>query len=189
LVADSELLTASEVGERLRLPLSTVYYLAKEGKLRGFRIGRAWRFPVTEIHRLREVQAPRVLIVDDHPPTRELVALSLEPRGCRVEQCSTARQAHIMAQRTRYDVLFVGMKLPDCEGIDLIRELEGAYKLEQMVLISTLLELPESAALDGMGEVALLPKPLSSHGLASCVERITGQHLPDERHGEYGRQP
>lgn len=52
--ADAELLTASEVGQRLRLPLSTVYYLAKQGKLPCFRVGRSWRFLKDEIERITE---------------------------------------------------------------------------------------------------------------------------------------
>lgn len=52
---NGNLLTASEVRDRLRLPLSTVYYLANEGKLRGFRVGRSWRFPVSEIARIMTI--------------------------------------------------------------------------------------------------------------------------------------
>ncbi|HMP72886.1 MAG TPA: helix-turn-helix domain-containing protein [Kiritimatiellia bacterium] len=37
-------LTASEVGSRLRMPRSTVYYLAKKGTLPAIQIGRGWRF-------------------------------------------------------------------------------------------------------------------------------------------------
>ena len=41
---DSELLTAEEISKYLRLPLSTVYKLAQEKKLPGFKVGRHWRF-------------------------------------------------------------------------------------------------------------------------------------------------
>ena len=39
-----EVMTASEVAELLHLPVSTVYYLARRGKLPATRLGRAWRF-------------------------------------------------------------------------------------------------------------------------------------------------
>lgn len=60
--ATDELLTAAEVGGRLRLPLSTVYYLAKAGKLRGFRVGRSWRFATSEIDRIQNTRGPLVLV-------------------------------------------------------------------------------------------------------------------------------
>ena len=41
---DSEFLTADEVAEYLRLPLSTVYKLVQDKKLPGFKVGKHWRF-------------------------------------------------------------------------------------------------------------------------------------------------
>ena len=40
----SEFLTAEEVAEYLRLPLSTVYKLVQEKRLPGFKVGKHWRF-------------------------------------------------------------------------------------------------------------------------------------------------
>jgi excisionase family DNA binding protein len=39
-----EVLTAREVAELLRMPISTVYELARNGVLPASRLGRAWRF-------------------------------------------------------------------------------------------------------------------------------------------------
>ncbi len=41
---DSEFLTAEEVAEFLRLPLSTVYKLVQGKKLPVFKVGKHWRF-------------------------------------------------------------------------------------------------------------------------------------------------
>lgn len=41
---DSEFLTAEEVSEYLRLPLSTVYKLVQDKRLPGFKVGKHWRF-------------------------------------------------------------------------------------------------------------------------------------------------
>jgi excisionase family DNA binding protein len=41
---DTEFLTVEEVAEYLRLPLSTVYKLAQDKKLPGFKVGKHWRF-------------------------------------------------------------------------------------------------------------------------------------------------
>ena len=47
-----EVMTASEVGELLHLPVSTVYYLARRGELPACRLGRAWRFVRPRIEEL-----------------------------------------------------------------------------------------------------------------------------------------
>jgi excisionase family DNA binding protein len=39
-----QVMTASEVAELLHLPVSTVYHLARQGKLPARRLGRTWRF-------------------------------------------------------------------------------------------------------------------------------------------------
>jgi len=41
---DTEFLTVEEIAEYLRLPLSTVYKLAQDKKLPGFKVGKHWRF-------------------------------------------------------------------------------------------------------------------------------------------------
>jgi excisionase family DNA binding protein len=41
---NSEFLTAEEVAEYLRLPLSTVYKLVQDKRLPGFKVGKHWRF-------------------------------------------------------------------------------------------------------------------------------------------------
>jgi len=51
---EPEFLIAEEVSTRLRLPLSTVYYLAKTGALPAIQLGRAWRFPARGIAELAE---------------------------------------------------------------------------------------------------------------------------------------
>ena len=40
----AEFLTAEEVAEYLRLPLSTVYKLVQDKRLPGFKVGKHWRF-------------------------------------------------------------------------------------------------------------------------------------------------
>ena len=44
-----KVMTIKEVSEFLRIPLSTIYVLAQEGKIRGIKCGRRWRFLEEEI--------------------------------------------------------------------------------------------------------------------------------------------
>jgi excisionase family DNA binding protein len=53
---DSEFLTAEEVAEYLRLPLSTVYKLAQDKRLPGFKVGKHWRFRRDTIQKWIEAQ-------------------------------------------------------------------------------------------------------------------------------------
>jgi len=44
---DSEFMTAEEVSKYLRIPQSTVYKLAQDKVLPGFKVGKHWRFRET----------------------------------------------------------------------------------------------------------------------------------------------
>ena len=46
----SEFLTAEEIADFLRLPLSTVYKLVQDKRLPGFKVGKHWRFRKDAIH-------------------------------------------------------------------------------------------------------------------------------------------
>lgn len=48
----TEVMTANEVAELLRIPLSTVYELARRGELPASRFGRTWRFLRSRIEEL-----------------------------------------------------------------------------------------------------------------------------------------
>lgn len=45
----ANILTARELGQYLKLSASTIYKLASEGDLPGFKIGDSWRFDMEEI--------------------------------------------------------------------------------------------------------------------------------------------
>ena len=49
-----QVMTATEVAELLALPVSTVYYLARQGRLPASRLGRAYRFLRPALERLLE---------------------------------------------------------------------------------------------------------------------------------------
>jgi len=46
-----DVLTLNEVAEYLRIPRSTAYKLAQEGKIPGQKVGRHWRFRRTVVER------------------------------------------------------------------------------------------------------------------------------------------
>lgn len=45
----TKVITIKEVSELLKIPVSTLYVLAKQGKLKGAKFGRQWRFVEQDI--------------------------------------------------------------------------------------------------------------------------------------------
>ena len=62
-----------------------------------------------------------VLVVDDEPDAREIMATALEASGARVEVAGSARDAFEILERTPIDVLLSDIAMPDEDGFALIR--------------------------------------------------------------------
>lgn len=177
------ILTAEEVSLRLRLPLSTVYYLAKTGALPGFQLGRSWRFRADELDRLacsRPVERPQILVVDDDAVTRELVKELLASRNFTVAEAGTVEQALAAVRERQFDLFLVDFKLPDGNGMEFIHQIRGDYSLTQVVVITAFSDLAEAEKLFDFGAMTLLRKPFSAGQFVECVDRILGQFLPQQ---------
>ena len=42
--ANQKIMTPKEISKYFKIPLSTIYYLTKKGKIKAVRIGKHWRF-------------------------------------------------------------------------------------------------------------------------------------------------
>ena len=68
---------------------------------------------------------PRVLVVDDEPDIRELLELTLVKMGLGVTSVGTLAEAKEHLKGERYDLCLTDMRLPDGEGLELVRHIAG----------------------------------------------------------------
>jgi CheY-like chemotaxis protein/anti-sigma regulatory factor (Ser/Thr protein kinase) len=85
------------------------------------------RHPTVASDPLDAIELPRldgvtVLIVDDEPDGRALIARILEGRGARPTCASTAAEALEYLHRERFDVLLSDIGMPDMDGYELMRK-------------------------------------------------------------------
>jgi len=66
-MTDDDILTIKEVASYLKLTERTLYRLAQEGLVPGFKVGSSWRFKRADIERWIEGQKERVLKAETHP--------------------------------------------------------------------------------------------------------------------------
>jgi len=78
----------------------------------------------------------RILVVDDHPETRQLVARHLERASHAVTAAGSCSQALSAISEARFDVLVLDVMLPDGSGIDLCARLR-AERVEAPILLLT----------------------------------------------------
>lgn len=70
-----------------------------------------------------ELSGRRVLVVDDDPDTREMLAVILESSGAIVTTAESAAEAFACCQASRPDVLISDIGLPGEDGFSLLRRL------------------------------------------------------------------
>jgi CheY-like chemotaxis protein len=65
----------------------------------------------------------RVLVVEDEPPIRDMIAFGLRRAGCEVDVAENSRAALGSVADRRPDLVLVDWMLPDMSGLELVRQL------------------------------------------------------------------
>jgi len=122
----------------------------------------------------------RVLVVDDDPYLR--VTLSLEMPDVELLEAASAQEAVEVAVNEKPDAILVDVRLPDGDGLDLIREMRRIDILDRVPVLVITAGHNEANRADVLrsGADEYLPKPLDPAELVARVERLLAQH-PDER--------
>ena len=120
----------------------------------------------------------RILVVEDDPDIRELVALRLRGHGHRTVAVASAPEAlEGLDDRGPPDVAVLDVMLPGMNGLDLLREIrarDGCTELPAVFLSARVQEHEVQAGRD-LGAV-YLTKPFVASALLSAIERV----LPEE---------
>jgi DNA-binding NtrC family response regulator len=117
---------------------------------------------------------PRILVVDDDPQVRESLGEVFASRGCEVSLGADGRQALDALREEAFDVVFVDYRMPDIDGMEVLREATALYPEVAVVLITG--EGSEGVARDAfkLGAFDYVVKPIRR---VDDLEIILGQAL------------
>jgi len=125
---------------------------------------------------MRRTNAPRVLYIEDHEDTRELVTLVLEQRSYEVVTGSTIKTGVALAGAEHFDLYLLDSWLPDGSGLDLCRQIREFDKVTPIVFYSAAAyEIDRSEAIES-GAQAYLVKPSQPSELCSLVTSLIESH-------------
>lgn len=126
----------------------------------------------------------RVLVVDDHPLTRDSLRalLSREPNLSVCGEAGTLADARLMAARLLPDMILLDLYLPDGNGLDLLEEVRTWSNPPKVLVLSACDgSSPEAVEAFRLGAVGFVGKPTPGHGVLAAVLGVLGgqTQLPD----------
>ena len=119
-----------------------------------------------------QLSKPRILYIEDHADTRELVTLILQQKDFEVTTGSTVADGVSLAEGGQFDLYLLDSWLPDGSGLDLCRSIRVFDQTTPILFYS-------AAAYEGDRELALesgaqayLVKPTQTTELCSVVSSL-----------------
>jgi PAS domain S-box-containing protein len=119
----------------------------------------------------------RILAVDDHADTLNILRRLLEANGYRVATAGTVAGALDYLAANEVDVLVSDIGLPDASGLDLIRQVMGVRQIPAVAISGFGSAVDIQNSLDA-GFGAHLTKPLDLNLLHATIQQLTHDRAP-----------
>jgi DNA-binding response OmpR family regulator len=116
---------------------------------------------------------PKILVVDDEPPLRELVIVTLgDAYAC--DEAADGDAALALLRKQEYDMVVLDVMMPGRSGIDVLREMRSDEALRDVpvVVMSAWQSSEDIDAALAAGANGFLPKPFRVEELGSTVRTV-----------------
>ena len=113
-----------------------------------------------------------VLIVDDEPSIRKMLAMWLDAGGHRVQSASCPKDAVALAAKVSFDMAFVDLRLGSHSGLELIPELLKISPWLKIVVITAYAAIDTAVEAVKRGAMDYLPKPFSMEQVDLLLRRV-----------------
>jgi signal transduction histidine kinase/DNA-binding response OmpR family regulator len=162
--------------QRLMLALGASDYLAKPYDRSAL---------VEKVHHLLpQLNGKRVLVVDDDPEARILLAKILGEEGARVELASDGNQAMLSVTQAPPDLVLLDLMMPGMSGFEIVarmRALPVTATIPVIIVSAKELSAEDILTLDGHIQRFIAKGTIDPEGLTAAVRQVLGQV---KTHGE-----
>ncbi len=120
------------------------------------------------------MQTPSVLVVEDEPAQREILAYNLEAEGFRVQQADNGEEALLIVAEETPDLIVLDWMLPNVSGIEVCRRLKSRAETKAVPIIMLSARSEETDLVRGLetGADDYMVKPYS---VAELMARVRTQ--------------
>jgi two-component system, NtrC family, response regulator PilR len=123
----------------------------------------------------------RLLVVDDEASIRDMLAFFFHKRGFEVLTASSFAEGVAAAGRLTPDIVLSDIKMPDGNGLDLLRKVKSDSPKIPVIMITAHTSTQDAIEAMKAGAVDYIAKPFNMEELAMIVDRALGEkNLLDE---------
>lgn len=122
----------------------------------------------------------RVLVVDDEPRVREVVASYLTRDGFEVQEAGDGARARRLVEDFKPDLVVLDVMFPGVSGMDLLAELRAADPPTPVILLTARSEEEDRVAGLELGADDYVTKPFSPRELVARVRSVLRRARPPE---------
>ncbi|PCM42964.1 phosphate regulon transcriptional regulator PhoB [Marinobacter sp. ANT_B65] len=121
-----------------------------------------------------------VLIVDDEPAIREMIAVALEMADYDCMEAADAREAHALIIDRQPDIILLDWMLPGSSGIELARRLKKEETTTNIPIIMLTAKVEEDNKIRGLevGADDYITKPFSPRELVARLKAVLRRATP-----------
>jgi DNA-binding response OmpR family regulator len=122
----------------------------------------------------------KVLIAEDSPTIRRLVATRLAADGYEVLEAADGAEAVEMALRERPDLLVLDKVMPKLDGFEVVRAVREDPRTRSAPIVMLTERTNEEDVLGGLdlGVEEYIPKPFNPHELSARIRRLLARAAP-----------
>ncbi len=114
----------------------------------------------------------KILVIDDEPGIRGLLATILERKGYAVLLAESGRKGLDLFRRERPDLIVLDLKMPDIDGITVLKDIHAvAVDTPVVILTGAGNEEMEKQARE-LGAAEFIEKEFSLHRLGESLRRL-----------------
>jgi two-component system response regulator PilR (NtrC family) len=118
------------------------------------------------------VSTHTALIVDDEPDILELLELTLGRMGINARTASDLSQAHALLKTEHFDICLTDMRLPDGNGIDLVRHIQQQHPELPVAVITAFGSMDSAVEALKAGAFDFVSKPVELGALRNLINSV-----------------
>jgi two-component system nitrogen regulation response regulator NtrX len=112
---------------------------------------------------------PRILVIDDEVAIRDSLKMTLEYDGYEVMLAATGEEGVKLVEREAPDLVFLDVKMPGMDGLEVLQKLGHLVETTPVVVISGHADMKTAVAATKLGAFDFIEKPLATERILVTV--------------------